>query len=406
MSSSYGRNHFMVNVIDIKPLDAFLASFASGSNDPRVEAFLIYALKKPLLKEERLYYIVTSYPDNPPEWLTPKKFMEDSFHRLNLESVCPNIRAKIEHVKDWIVSAINDNDEWVNDLDRQGRPKRFNFATLKDAVSAADKDMKKKSARLREKFADSVAAFEEQLTNGHIKIIKDLERGYKFVQLLTPEALDFESVKIRHCIGNGAYDARVKDKNYQYYSLRDGSNKPHATIEINNKNLVQCKGKGNKPPIADYFAFIQEFIKENQWTLSASPRSTGLIKYEGEYYTANDLPEGMRYPGMLNLSHIPWLTRLPNNLSVSRGLGLTGCTSLTALPDNLTVAGPIMYLNECPSLRSIGKNLKVAGSIFYDRIQFKTVEEFQKYFEEKYPPPPAPSITSSIADGMDQNPEP
>ncbi len=393
----------MVNVVDEKPLEIFLAGFASDNDDPRVEAFLIYALKKPLLKEERLYDIVTSYPDNPPSWLTPKKFMEDTFHRLNLESVNPRIQANIEHVKDWIVSAINDNDAWVNDLDSQGRPKRFNFATLKDAVSAADKDMEKKSARLREKFADSVAAFEEQLTNGHIKIIKDLERGYKFVQLLTPEALDFESVKIRHCIGNGAYDARVKDKNYQYYSLRDGSNKPHATLEIKNNCLMQCKGKVNKPPIADYFSFIQELIKENQWTISASPRSTGLIEYEGEYYTINDLPDDMRYPGTLVLSQIPWLTRLPNNFSVSGCLGLKGCTSLTALPDNLSVAG-FLDLRGCTSLKYVGKNLRVVGSIFYDRIQFKTVEEFREYFEEKYPPQPSSAHANDITDGM--HPEP
>ena len=72
-----------------------------------------------------------------------------------------------------------------------------------------------------------------------------LDNGMRIVKLTTPEALDYESKIMGHCVGSGAYDRRMQTGSIEIYSLRDDNNEPHVTFEVKDHAIHQCKGKEN-----------------------------------------------------------------------------------------------------------------------------------------------------------------
>ena len=104
--------------------------------------------------------------------------------------------------------------------------------------------------------------------------------GGRVVRLLTPAALDRESAMMGHCVGQGAYDAAVRDRSRIVYSLRDRDGKAHVTfdVKVGGDEFLQCKGKQNAPPVARYMPQVQAFIERSGFVLKESTRMTGLVQ--------------------------------------------------------------------------------------------------------------------------------
>ena len=145
------------------------------------------------------------------------------------------------------------------------------------------------------------------------KPIMELADGMYIVQLTTPEALDFESEYMGHCVGKGIYDEEIKDKTVKIYSLRDENGEPHATFEVRGKSIEQCKGKQDKAPVAKYRPYIQEFVRAKKLDVNGDIKNIGLIKCVGEYYDLYNLPKDKKLVlnSDLDLSDMG-LTELPD----------------------------------------------------------------------------------------------
>ncbi len=125
-------------------------------------------------------------------------------------------------------------------------------------------------------------------------IVHDFKNGMKFRQLLTPDALDAESKMMGHCVGDGGYDEGVKKGTTQIYSLRDENEEAHATLEVENNEVKQCKGKENKRPIEKYTPYIQTFVDIKKFKPDGDFIGMGLIKDDrnGKVYKINNIPNG------------------------------------------------------------------------------------------------------------------
>jgi hypothetical protein len=329
------------------------------------------ALLRSIKKMPELFSVVKHYPDDAPEFLTREKFDSGTFHQFDPTNISNDLKSKINHIQDWLLGAINRDDDWLHNCDDQNRPyKLLSIGSLQTAYNLADKNMKLQANKLRSQFENSPANFEHDIQNGHIKIIKEYPDGFRIVQLLTPHALDFETAQLGHCIGNDGYDDALNDNDIQFYSFRDPNNKSIATFEIENAIVVQCKGKQNAPPTPKYMGHVKDFIIENNFGLTESAGHTGLLKKDGIFYEVNNLPDDFAWEGDLDISEAKWLKKLPSNLSVGGELYLTGCTGLMSLPENLSVGGRIYW------------NSKKFTSV----KEFRNVEEFRKVFENIYPP--------------------
>ncbi|WP_247774315.1 hypothetical protein [Bradyrhizobium sp. 192] len=132
------------------------------------------------------------------------------------------LEASVRHVADWIEAARVNNEEWLQRCDEQGRPlKLLKIGSLAQAIAEADKAMRR--------FAFNAAAAPHIDGEGEESVMTFAD-GSRIVRLLTPAALDRESAMMGHCVGQGAYDAAVKDRSRIIYSLRDAKNKAHVTL--------------------------------------------------------------------------------------------------------------------------------------------------------------------------------
>ena len=89
------------------------------------------------------------------------------------------------------------------------------------------------------------------------------EKNLQLVRLHTEKALDYESDKMKHCVGKGGYDQGVKNGKIQIYSLRDngdGEWLPHATIEYKDGKITQIKGYDNKKIAPQYLMETRQAV--------------------------------------------------------------------------------------------------------------------------------------------------
>ena len=209
------------------------------------------------------------------------------------------------------------------------------YNTFEQALSAAQE--------WHEKLAENLAKKQQaqQILSKSLigaEFVMNLPNNMTAYRLTTPEALDFESEYMGHCVGSGGYDENVKNGTTQIYSIRDERGEPHATFEVRNNTIQQCKGKQNKAPVAKYMPAVQAFIKQNKFKLGGDTRNTGLIEQDGEYYSIHHLPRNFVFRGDLDLSNMG-LTELPDMSTVTI-LGNFSCaenqlTSLTGAPENV-----------------------------------------------------------------------
>ncbi|SRR6266487_518099 len=339
----------MPNVYNQDDIPRYLAEIAG--DDEELGQHLITCLGKALRKEGYWIEPINELPADAPDFMREKWHTNTRWHRF-----IPNTRldGQVRHIADWIKAAMVNNEAWLEDIDDKGRPKILvQTGTMEQAINKANKAM----AANRQK-AGAINIGEDGI---NLRGEMELDNGFRIVRLFTPGALDLESQMLGHCIGDGAYDAKVKGSQCAYYSLRDKNEKSHATFEINTATmgLLQCKGKQDVPPIGKYMSYARQFIERKQYNLIGSASETGLIetgliKEGGKYYDIYHLPENWEVLN-LDLSGTKIKT-LPNGLKV-HALFLNG-VSIDALPEDLEVE----YLSlDTDQIRILSKGAKVGS---------------------------------------------
>lgn len=126
-------------------------------------------------------------------------------------------------------------------------------------------------------------------------------KEFTVYQLLSEKSKDRESAMMQHCVGNGGYDLSSG-----IYSLRDNSNLPLATIEIDeNGQIVQIQGftnqKINHKALVPLRHFISDYLKvtppemdleiNTGWCkVSLNYPEFGFNTSQDIYFTAEELP--------------------------------------------------------------------------------------------------------------------
>ncbi|KQS84841.1 PcfJ domain-containing protein [Rhizobium sp. Leaf383] len=183
-------------------------------------------------------------------------------------------RNAVTHVCDWLSTAVIECYPWLMRQDDQQRPvKLMKAGSLERLVHEADKA----EARLRSGLPHylSLSANDERYE-------RELGAGYTLVRLLTRDALDVESERMRHCIGNGAYDENLSDGGHLYYSVRDEHGQPKATLEIVAKlidgltygEVRQFQGRANRTPDRHVVDLVDGIMTEMSWIERSRTKAT------------------------------------------------------------------------------------------------------------------------------------
>ena len=113
----------------------------------------------------------------------------------------------IHHIADWIMGSVGNDDPWLSDCDKYGRPKKLlKLGSLQQACKEADKTMILRSQRYA---TDS--NLQKEINDGDIELVGyfddneyhdgiNMDSDYVLVRLKTPQSLDRESGFMQHCI--------------------------------------------------------------------------------------------------------------------------------------------------------------------------------------------------------------
>lgn len=279
-------------------------------------------------------------------------------------------RNKIWHITDWLTAEVLRSASWLERKDDNGVPKKLlKFGSIDAIVEEANKAMERAAAKIAH----------SQLTEQDIQVVSELDNGYKIVRLLTPAALDDESRMMRHCIGNGAYDAMLADGDTGYFSLRDPQGGSHVTLEIEQMKkyrfISQLQGKGNTLPVRRYLNMLKPFIKEMDAELGGTPGEMGfIIDDDGVVHLLDELPDGLTVSRDTDLVSA-FRVVLPRNMTINGKLEL-GHEGLTELPPGLTVTEDLDISNT--AIRELPADLNVSGDVIADGAPLEVVPEHLK----------------------------
>jgi hypothetical protein len=156
-----------------------------------------------------------------------------------------------EEVKNWINSNLKNylkkNQENMGEIEHiidylnsdkaSKRLRKMSYSQANEAAKKWVKSLIKKGNKIKE-------------TDDDVETVLYLDNGFTLKKLKSENSYKREGALMAHCVGS--YHGR----NCTIYSLRDSDNKPHCTIEVNNTDVNQIKGKGNGEIHPKYIQYI------------------------------------------------------------------------------------------------------------------------------------------------------
>ena len=301
--------------------------------------YMKHRLRNHLKDREDLPFLlpIEKTPDLP-GWAEKALDAGQKVFKFDASKMTPQIQEDIYTIRDFLYSAAESYvDKALVTAEYTQQPPKLQLGYLKtnneydtfEKTLDAAKKWHVTMAEQAEKLAKSKELFEKSLKG--TEFVMDLPNGMAAYQLTTPEALDFESEYMGHCVGKGSYDRGVKKGTIHIYSIRDKNGEPHVTFEVHGNDIYQCKGKGNKAPVEKYRPAVHEFVRQKQFNIKGDFIKIGLWHQDGEYYDIFNLPKGFVIKGNLKLSDRD-MTELPD-LSAVTVTGNFDCsyTQITSL---------------------------------------------------------------------------
>lgn len=181
---------------------------------------------------------------------------------------------ELDHVADWLVSAVAADLKWLRNLDGEGVPRKFSkLSSVADVRAEAHRGLDR---LLRDTVSKAAVEGEEET-------VAVFDNGYSLVSLRSPAALDRESKEMQHCVGLGGYDEGVAEGSLAILSLRDRKGKAHVTMElrVEERMVVQVKGKQNRFPTQRYFDILVPWITAQGYEISEKELAGGYFKQRG-----------------------------------------------------------------------------------------------------------------------------
>ena len=324
------------------------ANYIEQNKDTIVRSILTQYMKhriRAYLTESEDYPFLTpvSKRADLPDWATRALDAGQKVYSFDAANMTGQMRHDLTTIRDFLYSAAESYvDKTVIAIkeniqkDKKKLPKvRLDYLKTSNEYNTFEKTLAQ-AEKWHEHMAQLAAKKEknEQMYKASLagtQFIMDLPNGMRAYQLMTPQALDFESEYMGHCVGRGGYDKDVTNGSVKIYSIRDNNGEPHATLEVRGQNVFQCKGKGNKTPVQRYIPAVQHFVEAQKLEIKHDMKNIGLIKQDGKYYSIYDLPNGFVVRGDLDLSGMD-LADVNLNIKVTGILNLAKAKNIKLHP--------------------------------------------------------------------------
>ena len=290
------------------------------------------------IENEPAFVLVDRNAPNLPGWVEIVFAKGKNVYDFDATKMSDKLRDEIITVRDYLYDIAGQYVDKIAEIARKTKKKpkiRYDYlktsneyVTFEMALAAA-RDWHEHIGENLAKLNKSKEMFQKSLV-GAVHVM-DLCDGLSAYQLTTPEALDFESEYMGHCVGLGGYDQGLKDGRIKIYSIRDERGEPHCTIEVRGNDIEQIKGKLNRAPIHKYIPGIKMFIEHKKLNITHGLKELGFFKQDGKLYDLFNLPKNFVLKGNVNLISTE-LEKLPDFSTVTvEGNFACGCNRLTSL---------------------------------------------------------------------------
>jgi hypothetical protein len=221
------------NVANIPDIDTYVSDLSALAGDEEnLQKWLKANLKNYLVRDFDEVRPVKEAALDAPSWM--KKAVEKG-DLVEVKLDAP-FKSKIAHVMDWLKS--------------DDKPERLERLTVPEAIKQSqdwtDQLHKKKLA--------------EDPTLGE-KLIKQYPDGVSWKELTSEAALILEGKKMNHCVGGSTYINKVMEKESKIWSLRDSSNNPQCTVELEGDHVLQMKGYGDGPIKPEFTQYVKDLLR-------------------------------------------------------------------------------------------------------------------------------------------------
>ncbi|MGF0537291.1 hypothetical protein ACQQ2Q_04790 [Agrobacterium sp. ES01] len=182
---------------------------------------------------------------------------------------------ELVEIIDWLLLAGAARHSWLENVDERNRPRKLmKCHSVQMLYNESVKCLRGRQPRRRSSI---------DLTEADERHLADIGAGYAVVELLTADALDVESARMRHCIGQGNYDAKLGTPGFRFFSIRDSSGQPRATVEATPKLVSgqfvsvirQLRGPRNmlpEPHVVELFTAALDDILTDVTPMAAQAR--------------------------------------------------------------------------------------------------------------------------------------
>ena len=232
----------------------------------KAQQWLGSVARKWLLREGEVEDVKRSDADlgNLPKWAQESLSQGLSVIRVVLSD---EEKERIEHIVDWLRA--DNGPSLTSDWSRisVAQAEKGVESWIADNARAAER-------RLAEQADIDVDA------NG-VRTVMELEKGWRWVQVVSPDSLDREGSLMRHCVGS--YAKQVAAGEIKIWSLRDENNQPRLTIESRLHELKQLKAFANGVMDEEHGARVGQFVRNLPKELS----SQGILTQEVEIVGAD-----------------------------------------------------------------------------------------------------------------------
>lgn len=392
------------NIVNQDEIKEFLTLCEEGVNKDEVISWINTKLKKYIKDELETVKKFSKIEKNQPDWLV-KSIKEGSAFKIEFKN---SFRNQVKHILDYLMS--------IEDKRELSKISKLTFKIALDKSKEWTKSLKTESGE-----------FEDRK---EVEILRQYKKGIKWVEVFGKKALEREGDLLEHCVGG--YYAKVRDGECRIVSLRNSSNKPECTIELQDNRINQIKGYKDGPINPMYSKYVEDFLENpikgikfskvnelyNAYILSINEHYKSIFNlkekglkidtnievedadfdlpenltvYGNIYisgYKKTFLPKGLKVYGDLNISYSNIL-ELPENLFVRDELGISN-THITYFPDSMVVRGGInsfkTKIDHLPdnfkvngdftppdTLKKLPDNLVVKGSLYLNKSKLTTL---------------------------------
>lgn len=263
-------------------IQKFLKFYANGLATAPGKKMFIKKLSKFLMNDPKYHFAVRELPADAPDWA--RQAMEDN--DLFYFKPDDELKTTVEHLSHYLNAVERDMDQTADNNKKVFATREFQAfpkAVSLELLATKSTDYFKRGVKV------------EKDTDGMHKVYDVGE--YTWYKLEEPSAFAREGKTLQNCIGSYWSHSKAHTQGMSILVMRDAKSNSVVAARIHNQpnQLMEMKGKNNKPPVPMYMPPVASMINKFKLNLSDGANSdimkAGYYIHEGKLLTK---PQAMK----------------------------------------------------------------------------------------------------------------